>query len=118
LKSLSEKGAFNIINKLVLPAIPVQKLAEAFCGNNGRPTKDIRTMAAMMFLQEAFDYSDEETRNALAFDQRVQWALNIFNPTDENALISQKSFSSFRKRMIDNDLAEVLLVPCNIQIFG
>ena len=48
---LIENGWPEYFRKYILPKLPVDQLAGFFCGNNGRPTKDLLTIIGLFVLQ-------------------------------------------------------------------
>lgn len=48
-----------------------------YCNNNGRPTKDLRSVTGAIILQHLFDYTDDETCGAFLCDNRWIEALSL-----------------------------------------
>ena len=57
--------------------LPVERLEEDFSKETGRPTKELYSMAGLLFLKEYFNWSLEETRFNYMADMKIQYALNI-----------------------------------------
>ncbi|OQA76655.1 MAG: hypothetical protein BWY31_04625 [Lentisphaerae bacterium ADurb.Bin242] len=74
---LLEKGVYGIIRRSILRVLPVERLEEDFSKETGRPTKELYSMAGLLFLKEYFNWSLEETRFNYMADLKIQYALNI-----------------------------------------
>jgi len=62
---------------VILALLPVDVLAGAFDPALGRPTKELYSMAGLMFLMEFNDWTHEEAVDRYLFGQDVQYALNL-----------------------------------------
>jgi hypothetical protein len=91
----------EIFRKNVLPAIPVDLIAEFYCPNNGRPTHDLLTMSGLAILQEMHGMTDEKALWSLRQNRSFQVALDLLNITnpDIELYISDRTYHSFRSRM-------------------
>jgi hypothetical protein len=89
----------------VYPNLPVDKVKELYCADNGRPTKDLSTMTGMVVIQELFNYTNKETLAALMHDRRLHYALNLPSDTDNQVYIAPKTYFNFCHRIMENDLA-------------
>ena len=74
---LLENGVYGIIRRSILRVLPVERLEEDFSKETGRPTKELYSMAGLLFLKEYFNWSLEETRFNYMADLKIQYALNI-----------------------------------------
>ncbi|MBF0468813.1 MAG: transposase [Desulfamplus sp.] len=76
-KKLDESWA-GLFQREIFPTLPVRELFPYFSSSNGRPTKDLYTVVGVLILQQAFDLTDEETVDQLAFNMQWHYALNIY----------------------------------------
>jgi hypothetical protein len=91
-----------LFRKVVLPFLPVEQLAQLFCNNNGRPIKDLYTMAGLTVLQEFFNLTDEAAVDRLMTDFGFQVALGLNEATDENLYITIRTYINFRSRLVSS----------------
>jgi hypothetical protein len=92
----------------IIPLIPVEAVAELFCPNNGRPTKDLTTMCGLLILQEMFNLSDNEAVMRLRYDLRFAHALNLPAINDKEAYVAHRTYDYFLKKCKDNNVATLL----------
>ena len=92
----------------ILPILPVDVLKPHFCGDNGRPTKDLLTMLGLFVLQEMRDLTDAEALHCLSHDNAFRWALDIAQGNDATLYASQKTLYNFRRVIKKNRLDEVI----------
>ena len=91
----------------ILPLINEEAFRSCFCENNGRPNKSIRLLVCLHLLKEADDLTDEQVLDALEFNVQWQHALGV-EPAD--AHVSEKTLHNFRRRLMENGLAQVVFV--------
>jgi hypothetical protein len=92
----------------VLPNLAIDPVKPFFCSNNGRPTKDLRTMVGLIVLQNMFNLTDQETLWRLRFDLSFRWALDIENGNDETLYVCPKTYYNFQKKIKDNGLYDTI----------
>jgi hypothetical protein len=96
-------------SELVMPALPVDEIADAlYCKDNGRPTKNIPTMAALLILQESFDLTVKEALGQFKFNRLWQYALGLPDYSDYNFYVSERTFYDFRARVMDKGAADLI----------
>ena len=76
-RKVVEQGWQGVFRHVILELLPVDVLAEAFDPALGRPTKELYSMAGLMFLMEFNDWTHEEAVQRYMFGQDVQYALNL-----------------------------------------
>ena len=72
-----EQGRQGVFRHVILALRPVDALAGAFDPVWGRPTKELYSMAGLMFLMAFNDWTHEEAVQRYMFGQDVQRALNL-----------------------------------------
>jgi hypothetical protein len=62
---------------VILELMPVNTLGEHYNPDLGRPTKELYSMAGMIFMMEFFNWTKAEALNAYSFHMDVHYALNM-----------------------------------------
>ena len=70
-------GWQGLFHDVLLRLMPAEELAEHFDPDLGRPTKELYSVAGLIFLKEFNDWTEEEAVEAYCFHLDVQYALNI-----------------------------------------
>jgi hypothetical protein len=91
------KGWAFKFRQLMPPKLPIDKIAEFFCSDNGRPTKNLRAMTGLAVLQELFSLTDAGALYSLLTDLSYQVALAVPAATDDELYISPRTYLYFRK---------------------
>ena len=86
-----------------------------------RPNTPVNVIVGLLIIKELMNYTDEEAMDdALAFDKRVQYALNTIDDIEKQG--SENTLNLFRKRLNDNlvntrvDLFEIEMKRLNDKI--
>ncbi|MDR2367072.1 MAG: transposase [Deltaproteobacteria bacterium] len=111
-----EKGWPNAFKEGVLPHLAIKPLMPYFCKNNGRPTKDLKTMLGLLVLQDMCNLTDSDTLLRLQYDISFRWALDIQDANDDTLYICPKTYYNFRRTIVTNDLADIIFndTTCNL----
>ena len=102
-KMLDQSWA-GIFQQLILPELPVNKIASYFNDRVGRPSKELTTVIGTLLLQQYHDLTDEQTVEHLAFNIQWHYALNIPEESEQIKYISPKTLWTMRQRMIECDI--------------
>jgi len=94
-------GWQGVFRHVLLEVMPVGELAQHFSRELGAPTKELYSMAALVFLADFFDWTAEEAVEAYIFRSDVQYALNL----EPGASVSTRTIERYQKLFRDNDLA-------------
>ncbi len=70
-------GWQGVFRHVLLELMPVGELAENFSRELGAPTKELYSMAGLVFLADFFDWTAQEATEAYIFRSDVQYALNL-----------------------------------------
>jgi len=70
-------GWQGLFHNVLLHLMPAEELAEHFDPDLGRPTKELYSIAGLIFLKEFNDWTEEEAVEAYCFRLDVQYALNV-----------------------------------------
>jgi transposase len=96
----------HIFRTEVYPHIPIDLISACYCNDNGRPTKNLYTMASLMLLQDLQKTTISVAVESLRYNVLWQYACNIGLKTDEKVRLCEKTYYTFRKKMRDNGLAQ------------
>jgi hypothetical protein len=67
----------GVFRHVILELMPVNKLGEHYSPDMGRPTKELYSMAGLIFLAEFLNWTKPETLDAYSFRMDVHYALNM-----------------------------------------
>jgi hypothetical protein len=81
--------------------MPVGDLAKHFSDSLGAPTKELYSMAGLVFLADFFDWDAQDAVEAYIFRSDVQYALN----TEPGATLCTRTLERYQQLFRDNDLA-------------
>lgn len=99
-------GWQSIFRALLLKLMPVDELGDKLHPILGRPSKELYSVAGLLFLQELKGWTNDDAVHAYLFHTDVQFALNL-NPGFDQ--ISLASFERYRAHFIVDDLAAHLM---------
>ena len=117
-RAMLEKGWPQPFRDNLTPNLPVSVVAPYFCSNNGRPTKDLRTMMGLTVLQEMHDWTDKQTQLALSHDNAVRYALGIETGNDATLYVSRKTLHNFRAVIKNNNLHDAIFNETTIKLIN
>jgi hypothetical protein len=67
----------GVFRHVILELMPVNALGEHYSPELGRPTKELYSMAGLIFMMEFFDWKKPEALDAYSFRMDVHYALNM-----------------------------------------
>ncbi len=70
-------GFYGVFRATILALMPADELAKHFSPSEGRPTKELYSMAGLILLKEFNNWTIDQTVNAYLFDRQVHFALNM-----------------------------------------
>jgi len=94
-------GWQGVFRHAILEVMPVGKLANHFSDSLGAPTKELYSMAGLVFLADFFDWAPQEAIRAYIFHSDVQYALN----TEPGVTLCTRTLERYQQLFRDNDLA-------------
>jgi hypothetical protein len=100
-RKIIENGWQGVFRHAILQVMPVGHLAKHFSDSLGAPTKELFSMAGLVFLADFFDWNAQETIEAYIFHNDVQYALN----TEPGVTLCTRTLERYQKLFRDNDLA-------------
>jgi Transposase DDE domain len=95
------EGWQGLFRHVLLELLPVPKLAEYFHPTLGAPTKELYSMAGLVFLADFFGWTSQEAAQAYMFRIDVQYALNLEPP----AFVAARTVERYQKLFRDDNLA-------------
>jgi hypothetical protein len=94
-------GWQGLFRHVLLEVMPVGELSKHFSDALGAPTKELYSMAGLVFLSDFFDWSADEAVEAYIFRSDVQYALNL----EPGVAICTRTLERYQKLFRDDDLA-------------
>jgi hypothetical protein len=94
-------GWQGVFRHVLLELMPVGELAENFSRELGAPTKELYSMAGLVFLADFFDWTAQEATEAYIFRSDVQYALNL----EPGVEVSSRTIERYQKIFREDELA-------------
>src|SRR4051794_3844082 len=94
-------GWQGVFRHVLLEVMPVGELAPHFSDSLGAPTKELYSMAGLVFLTDFFGWTAQEAAEAYIFRTDVQYALN----REPGAAVSARTVERYQKLVREHDLA-------------
>src|SRR5271169_6113505 len=105
-------GWQGVFRHILLEVMPVGELAQHFSSELGAPTKELYSMAGLVFLADFFGWTAQEAAEAYIFRIDVQYALNL----EPGATVSSRTVKRYQKLFRDNDLAAQIFHDVTIRL--
>jgi hypothetical protein len=96
-----ETGWQGLFRHVILELLPVAKLSEHFHSTLGAPTKELYSMAGLVFLADFHGWTAQQAAEAYMFHTDVQFALNL----EPGAQVSSRSVERYQKLFRADDMA-------------
>ena len=100
------KGWQHLFRSAILNRLPAKKLADHFHPEMGRPTKELYSMAGLLFIMEFRDWTHEEAADAYMFHVDVQYALNL---QPEQQSLCRRTIERYLVLFREDELAQRIL---------
>jgi Transposase DDE domain len=97
-----QAGWQRVFRDTLLQLMPVANLAKHFHPVMGRPTKELYSVAGLLFLQEFKNWTVAQAVDAYLFHTDVLFALNLEPGANE---MCERTFERYRKLFIEDDSA-------------
>jgi len=95
------EGWQGVFRHALLEVMPVGELAENFSRELGAPTKELYSMAGLVFLADFFGWTAQEAVEAYIFRSDVQYALNL----EPGVTVSTRTVERYQKLFREDELA-------------
>ena len=100
-RKIIDNGWQGVFRHVLLEVMPVGELAQHFSDCLGAPTKELYSMAGLVFLADFFDWNTQEAVEAYIFRSDVQYALNL----EPGATLCTRTLERYQQLFRDDDLA-------------
>jgi hypothetical protein len=100
-RTIIGNGWQGVFRHAILEVMPIGQLAQHFSDSTGAPTKELYSMAGLVFLADFFDWNAQEAIEAYIFRSDVQYALNL----EPGATLCTRTLERYQRLFRDNDLA-------------
>lgn len=94
-------GWQGVFRHVILETMPVHELSQNFSATLGAPTKELYSMAGLVFLADFFDWTATEATEAYIFRSDVQYALNL----EPGVEVSSRTVERYQQLFRDDELA-------------
>lgn len=105
-------GWQGVFRHVLLEVMPVGELAEHFSRQLGAPTKELYSMAGLVFLADFFGWTAQEAAEAYIFRSDVQYALNL----EPGVAVSARSVERYQKLFREDELAAQVFHDVTIRL--
>lgn len=99
-------GWQSIFRAILLKLMPVRQLGAHFHPFLGRPTKELYSVAGLLFLQESNGWTNAQAVEAYLFHTDMQFALNLEPGIDE---MCDRTLERYRAHFLEDDLAAQIM---------
>ena len=100
-RQILDKGWQGVFRHVILERLPVAELAQNFHPTWGAPTKELYSMAGLVFLADFQGWTAYETAEVYMFRTDVQYALNL----EPGVQVSSRTVERYQRLFRDDDLA-------------
>ena len=94
------QGWQGIFRTALLELMPAQQLAKHFSPTMGRPTKELYSVAGLLFLQEFKNWTIPDAVEAYLFHTDIQFALNLEPGRDE---MCERTYERYRALFLEDE---------------
>jgi len=105
-------GWQGVFRAVVLEQLPVSQLARHFSADTGCPTKELYSMAGLVFLADFFDWDAHDAADAYMMRLDVQFALNL----EPGAECSDRTVERYRKLFTEDDAAATVFADVTTKL--
>jgi len=96
------EGWHGVFRHVILELLPAGTLALSFSDAQGRPTKELYSMAGLVFIMQFNNWTAEQAADAYMFDSAIQYALNL-SPGAQS--MSSRTLERYLKLVREGELA-------------
>lgn len=108
-------GWQGIFRTVLLELMPARQLGKHFSPTIGRPTKELYSVAGLLFLQEFQNWTAAETVEAYLFRTDIQFALNLEPGHDQ---MCERTFERYRALFLDDEGAGQVMQEVTDRLIG
>jgi len=103
----------GVFRHVLLELMPVGALSEHLDPVMGRPSKELYSIAGLIFLKDCFDWINDEALNAYRFRMDVHYALNL-EPVAQD--ISIRTLERYIARFEADELAQTVMADVTVRL--
>ena len=103
----------GVFRHVILELMPVNILGGHYSPDMGRPTKELYSMAGLIFMMEFFDWKKPEALNAYSFHMDVHYALNMEPVTHDIAIRTLERYVALFEK---DELAKKIMHDVTIKL--
>lgn len=97
-----DEGWQGIFRGSLLKLMPAEQLGTHFDATFGRPTKELHSMAALVFIMEFKNWTIEEAVEQYTFNNSIHFALNLSN---RHNYLCTRTLEEYRRLIREDELA-------------
>ena len=105
-------GWQGVFRHVILETMPVNELGQHFSATLGAPTKELYSMAGLVFLADFFDWTALEAVEAYLFRSDVQYALN----REPGVEVCTRTIERYQKLFREDELAAQVFHDVTIRL--
>ena len=103
----------GVFRHVLLELMPARALAKHFDPAMGRPSKELYSMAGLIFLKECFHWITDEALNAYRYHMDVHYALNL-EPVVQD--MSMRTLERYIAYFEDDKLAKAVMADVTVRL--
>jgi len=108
-------GWQGVFRHVILELLPVNEIATHFSPDQGRPTKELYSMAGLLLIKEFMDWTEEEAANAYMFNAEIQYALNLGR---DNISMSVRTLQRYEQIFREDELAGQIMTAVTSKLIS
>jgi hypothetical protein len=113
-QALISEGWQGVFRHVLLELMPVGDLARHFSRELGAPTKELYSMAGLVFLADFHNWTAQEASEAYIFRTDVQYALNL----EPCASVCSRTMERYQKLFREDELANKVFEDVTRRLIG
>jgi len=106
-------GWQHLFRHAILKLMPAQKLAAHFDPTLGRPTKELYSVAGMLFIMEFRNWTHDAAADAYMFNLDVQYALHL---KPENQSLCRRTIERYIRLFRTEELAQQIMLDVTAEL--
>lgn len=106
-------GWQGVFRHVILELMPVDAVSEQFDPTMGRPTKELYSMAGLLFIKEFMDWTKPEALDAYSFHTDIQYALNL-EPVAHD--LSIRTLERYINLFEENNMAKTVMLEVTVKL--
>ncbi|RLC95775.1 MAG: hypothetical protein DRI46_14480 [Chloroflexi bacterium] len=110
-----QDGWQGLFREVILELMPAQIIAGKFNPSNGRPTKELYSVAGLIFISEFMDWTTEQAAQAYMFRTDIWYTLNL-KPGAQS--MSTRTIERYRKIFRESELASKVMSDVTNSLVG